>query len=145
MKRLIWVVAAVVVAAVAALVGLGQLAGPPVALSIVAGSENKTLEPLMMDWAKKNNVTLTLTYLGSVDISRELEKGTAGAYDAVWPANSLWIALGDSQKVVKHSESILRSPGRSVRCRLEWSTCQNRCRISRGLPVEHRRSGCSPT
>lgn len=110
MKRWIWVGAAVLLAAVALLVGVGQFAGPQVALSIVAGSENKTLEPLMLDWAKANNVALSMTYLGSVDISRELEKGTGGAYDAVWPANSLWIALGDSQKVVKHAESILRSP-----------------------------------
>ena len=110
MRRLILIVAAVIAGVVALVVGFTQFAGPPVPLSIVAGSENKTLEPLMKDWAKSNGVDLTITYLGSVDISRELEKGPAGAYDAVWPANSLWIALGDTQKVVKHQESILRSP-----------------------------------
>ena len=94
-------------------------------VSIVAGSENKTLEPLMLDWAARNNTNLTITYLGSVDISRELEKGTAGGFDAVWPANSLWIALGDTAKVAKHSESILRSPvvlglKKSIAQKLGW-------------------------
>ncbi len=110
MKRIVLIGAVLVALAVAVLAGIGLMAPPPVALSIVAGSENKTLEPLMKDWAAQNGVTLSVTYLGSVDISRELEKGTAGGYDAVWPANSLWIALGDSQKVVKHAESVLRSP-----------------------------------
>jgi len=110
MKRIL-VIAAVLVAALVIIVGgIRQFAPPPVALSIVAGSENKTLEPLMLDWASRNGVILNITYLGSVDISRELEKGSSGAYDAAWPANSLWIALGDTKKVVKHSESILRSP-----------------------------------
>jgi Ca-activated chloride channel family protein len=130
MKRLVTITVAVVFAAVALLIGLGSLSGPPVPLAIVAGSENKTLEPLMLDWAKKNNVALTVTYLGSVDIARELEKGTAGAYDAVWPAHSLWIALGDTQKVVKHSESILRSPvvlglKKSIAEKLGWTNRQD--------------------
>lgn len=110
MKRFLLVVAAVIVAAVAFVAGVGIFTTPAVTLSVVSGSENNTLAPLMADWADRNNLTLQVTYLGSVDISRELEKGTAGTYDAVWPANSLWIALGDTQKVVKHSESILRSP-----------------------------------
>ena len=110
MKRIALILAALIIGAVALVFGAGMLAPVPVALSIVAGSENKTLEPLMMSWAAQNNTTLTVTYLGSVDISRELEKGTGSAYDAVWPAHSLWIVLGDVQKVTKHSESILRSP-----------------------------------
>lgn len=125
MRRVLLIIAGLVVAALAAFVGIGVLAPAPVPLSIVAGSENKALEPLMKDWASRNGVDLSVTYLGSVDISRELEKGTAGAYDAVWPANSLWIALGDTQKVVKHQESILRSPvvlglKKSIAQKLGW-------------------------
>lgn len=45
---------------------------PAVALSILAGSENQALEPLIQDWAADNNVAISVTYLGSVDISREL-------------------------------------------------------------------------
>jgi Ca-activated chloride channel homolog len=111
MKRLLGVIAVVAIGlAVVFYAGLGSRFTPSTPLSIVAGSENKALEPLMMEWAARSNVALTVSYLGSVDISREISKGEAGAYDAVWPANSLWITLGDTAKVVKHSTSILRSP-----------------------------------
>lgn len=55
-------------------------------------------------------MTVKVTYLGSVDISRELQAGKASPYDAVWPAHSLWIELGDTQNVAAHATSILRSP-----------------------------------
>ncbi len=79
-------------------------------LRIVAGSENQALEPLVQDWAGRNGVAVEMTYLGSVDISRALAAGKASEYDAVWPAHSLWIELGDTQKAVAHATSILRSP-----------------------------------
>lgn len=84
--------------------------GSDVTLKIVSGSENKALEPIIEDWGRKNDVDVQVTYLGSVDISRELAKGTATEFDAVWPAHSLWIELGDTTRVVKHRASILRSP-----------------------------------
>ena len=125
MKRFLFPIAGLIAVVVVAFLSLGLIAAPPVPLAIVAGSENKTLEPLMQDWASRNNVSLTVTYLGSVDISRALEQGKDGPYDAVWPANSLWIALGDTKKVVKHAESILRSPvvlalRKSIATRLGW-------------------------
>ncbi len=125
MRRIGLIVVVALAAAIAAVVGAGFFTAVPVPLSVVAGSENKTLEPLMLDWARSNDVDLSVTYLGSVDIARELEKGKDGAYDAVWPAHSLWIALGDTKKVVKHSESILRSPvvlglKKSVAVKLGW-------------------------
>lgn len=107
MKRIILAVAVVALGAMLFLLGPST---PPTPLSIVAGSENKDLEPMIQEWAGRNNIALSVTYLGSVDISRALEQGRDGAYDAVWPANSLWISLGDSQKVTKHARSILRSP-----------------------------------
>jgi Ca-activated chloride channel family protein len=79
--------------------------------SIVSGSENKGLEPLIQDFAQKHGVMITIKYMGSVDMTLALsEQGTKIANDAVWPANSLWIALADRHKVVKHAESIMRSP-----------------------------------
>ncbi|MGB0749873.1 MAG: substrate-binding domain-containing protein [Magnetospiraceae bacterium] len=77
-------------------------------LVIVSGSENEALEPVIMDWANANKVSIAIKYLGSVDISLALESGKSIPYDAVWPANSLWIELGDSQRVVKHEKSIFR-------------------------------------
>jgi Ca-activated chloride channel family protein len=84
--------------------------GPRVRLEIVSGSENKGLEPVIREFAQKRGVDIEMHYLGSVDIALELEKAEAIPYDAVWPANSLWIALGDRTRIVKHSESIMRSP-----------------------------------
>jgi Ca-activated chloride channel family protein len=91
--------------------------------TLVSGSENQTLEPLIQRFAKDQGVTIKVTYLGSVDIMLELQKGTA--YDAVWPASSLWITLGDTSHAVKNSQSIMRSPvvfgvKRSVAQRLGW-------------------------
>ena len=79
-------------------------------LRVVAGSENQALEPLIQDWAGRNGMTVEISYQGSVEISRALGEGRASTFDAVWPAHSLWIALGDTQKVVRHATSILRSP-----------------------------------
>jgi Ca-activated chloride channel family protein len=97
----------------------------PVDLHIVSGSENKSLEPIIQEFGRREGLHVQITYLGSVDISREIAKGTACAYDAVWPASSLWIALGDRRGVVSHAKSILRSPvvflvKRPVAERLGW-------------------------
>ncbi|MBC8002406.1 MAG: VWA domain-containing protein [Opitutaceae bacterium] len=79
-------------------------------LSIVAGSENKSLEPIVQQLARKNGIDVTITYMGSVEIGQELAKGKQCSFDAVWPASSLWIEVFDADKVVKNSESIMRTP-----------------------------------
>ncbi len=103
----------------------GSMGAPAVQLRIASGSENKSLEPIIQEWAGRNNVQVTVTYLGSVDISREIGKGTDAAFDAVWPAHSIWIELGDSHKVVSQRSSIMRSPivlglRRSIAAQLGW-------------------------
>lgn len=95
---------------VAAFLVFGGSLGSRMPLSIVSGSENRPLEPIIQDWAGSNGVDLTVSYLGSVDISREIGQGTATEFDAVWPAHSLWVELGDRQNVVSNCASILRSP-----------------------------------
>ncbi|KAJ56754.1 hypothetical protein ACMU_07395 [Actibacterium mucosum KCTC 23349] len=127
MKRLIPIVA-VALLAIAVVFGSGiipQQNGLRGNLHIVSGSENKALEPIIAEWGNENGVDVKVTYKGSVDISRILGEGAEGEFDAVWPANSLWIELGDTQKVVKHRESILRSPvvlglRRPIAERLGW-------------------------
>ncbi len=80
-------------------------------LSIISGSENKSLEPLIQSFARREGVRINLTYQGSVDMTLMLsEQGQQIPYDAVWPANSLWLMLGDRHNVIKHAESIMRSP-----------------------------------
>ncbi|MEO0821798.1 MAG: substrate-binding and VWA domain-containing protein [Pseudomonadota bacterium] len=93
--------------------------------TIVSGSENKALEPIIKEWGAGEGLTIEVAYRGSVDIARMLADGADAPYDAVWPANGLWTAMGDKFKVVKFSESILRSPvvlglKRSIAERLGW-------------------------
>ncbi len=49
-------------------------------------------------------------YKGSVDIMSMLKTGEIEEYDAVWPANSIWINIGDENRIVKHTQSIMTSP-----------------------------------
>lgn len=78
-------------------------------LSIVSGSENRSLEPIIQEFAEANGVNIELTYKGSVDMMLEMSDPEF-SFDAVWPANSLWIDLGDEQRRIKHQRSILTSP-----------------------------------
>ncbi len=78
-------------------------------LSVISGSENKTLEPLIEKFERKNNVNVEMHYKGSVDIMMELKTGQL-EYDAVWPANSLWISMGDTHNIIKHEKSIMTTP-----------------------------------
>ena len=78
-------------------------------LHILSGSENKELEGIIAECAQKANVKIEMAYKGSVDIMRELQNGTPD-YDAVWPASSIWISLGDNNHLVKHNEPISLTP-----------------------------------
>lgn len=77
--------------------------------TIISGSENETLAPIIAEYGKKIGVDFVVTYKGSVDIMLELAGGSF-AYDAVWPANGLWVSLGDKTRRVKHLASIMTSP-----------------------------------
>lgn len=78
-------------------------------IKIVSGSENKELTPLFEKFAKDKNINLEITYAGSLDIMRELGNEGTG-YDAVWPASSLWINMGDTLHRVKHTKSTSITP-----------------------------------
>ena len=81
-----------------------------VTINIVSGSENETLEPIIEEFEKKYNVNVKMHYKGSVDIMSMLQSGEIEEYDAVWPANSMWISMGDEDRNVKHTQSIMTSP-----------------------------------
>ena len=87
-----------------------KLKRPAITLSIVSGSENKALESILKQFGHQNNITITMQYMGSVDIAHEIGKGPTSQFDAVWPASSLWLSLGDKQGMIKHAQSIMRSP-----------------------------------
>lgn len=102
-----------------------QTSDPARQLIIISGSENKGLEPIVQRYARQHGLQIDMHYKGSVDIMLELQRGADIVADAVWPANSLWITLGDHDKVVQHIESIMTSPvvfgvRRSVASQLGW-------------------------
>lgn len=112
-------------AAVLALAGLGlsackdesnnRQANVPAASSnmqftIVSGSENEPLKPILDRFAASQGATIKFISKGSVDIMLDLEQGNAIDADAVWPAANMWLALGDKQRVVKYTQSIYRTP-----------------------------------
>ncbi len=74
----------VVLALTVLIMGACQSLGgsPAVTLTIVSGSENTTLEPIIQDWAHSHNYNVQTTYLGSLDIARLLQSGSV-SYDAV--------------------------------------------------------------
>ena len=78
-------------------------------LRILSGSENQELEPILEDFSRESGIRVEMTYQGSLDIMRVLEQDEI-AYDAVWPASSLWLNVGDTGHRVKHGESVSISP-----------------------------------
>jgi len=93
-------------------------------LRLLTGSENRSLEPIFERFEEQENVEIEVSYQGSVDTMLDLQQG-AENYDAVWPASSLWLSLGDTQRVVSQTKSIMRTPvvfalKRPVAERLGW-------------------------
>lgn len=78
-------------------------------LTIVAGSENKVLEPIIEKFAKETKTNIQIDYLGSLDIMNQLQSGQI-KYDAVWPASSIWLTLGDQHRMLKNMETTSISP-----------------------------------
>ncbi|EHR35062.1 substrate-binding domain-containing protein [Helcococcus kunzii] len=78
-------------------------------LKIVSGSENKVLEPIIEDYAKKTGKKIEMDYKGSLDIMRMLQSNEI-KYDAVWPASTIWLTMGDTNRVLKHTETTSITP-----------------------------------
>jgi Ca-activated chloride channel family protein len=76
---------------------------------LLTGTENRSLAPLIETFAKNEGITIKLSYQGSVDTMLDLQEG-ASQYDAVWPASSIWLNLGDTRRVVSQTKSIMRTP-----------------------------------
>lgn len=90
--------------------GCEDVVGPKETLSIVAGSEAKEMEHIIQEFADARGINIEMHYKGSVDIMLQLQDPQF-AYDAVLPANSMWISLGDVDlRRVKEEASIMRSP-----------------------------------
>jgi Ca-activated chloride channel family protein len=77
--------------------------------TIVSGSENQSLEPIVQTFCRQQRVTCHLRYMGSLDIGVAIAENRID-FDAVWPANSIWIDLFDKNRVVRDLAPIMRSP-----------------------------------
>ncbi len=77
---------------------------------IVAGSEQKTFEPLVLDFCRKQHVDCRIDYKGSLDIGLALADAAPPDIDAVWPASSLWLDIYDTHRRVASLKSIASSP-----------------------------------
>ena len=92
-----------------ALSALSACGGPSVEVVIASGSENRTLAPIVQDFCRDRGVACRFDYQGSLDIGLALANDPP-AFDAVWPANAIWIELFDRDKRVRDLTPILRSP-----------------------------------
>ncbi len=87
----------------------GCNSGPALDFVIASGSENRTLEPIVQEFCRARSVTCRFDYQGSLDIGLSVAEG-GGGFDAVWPANAIWIDLFDRGRRVRDLTPIARSP-----------------------------------
>lgn len=84
-----------------------------VTLNIASGSENKEVAAAIQKAVDSSNVAVVLHYMGSLDVMNVLKAGGESdgtAYDAVWPASSIWISMGDTGHIVKDATSTSTTP-----------------------------------
>ena len=80
-----------------------------ITLKIASGSENKEAAEAIQHAVDASNVAVELHYMGSLDIMHLLQNGGED-YDAVWPASSMWISMGDTNHIVKDAQSTSTTP-----------------------------------
>jgi Ca-activated chloride channel homolog len=89
---------------------LGACAAPGPQFTILSGSENDVLEPMVQEFCQSRRATCTVRYQGSLDIALALKPGNDPEADAVWPAASIWIDMFDTARRVKSVKSIAQMP-----------------------------------
>jgi Ca-activated chloride channel homolog len=89
---------------------LGACSGPGPQFTILSGSENDILEPMVQEFCQSRRATCTVKYQGSLDIALALKAGNDPQADAVWPAASIWIDMFDTARRVKSVKSIAQMP-----------------------------------
>lgn len=82
----------------------------PADFTILSGSENESLKPIIKEFADQKGVTIALdTSKGSVDIMLALKQKDI-PYDAVWPASHIWTDLAGTPSRISRAKSIMKSP-----------------------------------
>ncbi len=113
---------------------------PGLSFSILTGSENRILfddpstdEPTLIErFEEAEGVDLVPSFQGSVDTMIDIQEGAIG-YDAVWPASSVWMNLGNGEGVVSQVDSIM---GTAVVFGIKRSKAEELGWIDRPVTVE---------
>jgi Ca-activated chloride channel homolog len=78
--------------------------------TILSGSENEVLAPLVQEFCASRGASCTMRYQGSLDIALSLKPGNDPQADAIWPAASIWVDMFDTARRVKSVKSIAQMP-----------------------------------
>lgn len=78
-------------------------------LSILSFPEHRILEPYIKEFEKENRTAVTIEYLEGADFIRSIQDETLD-FDALWPANDLWIDIAETNISLHHREPIVTSP-----------------------------------
>ena len=89
---------------------LGACSAPGPQFTILSGSENDVLEPMVREFCQSRRADCSVKYQGSLDIALALKAGNDPEADAVWPAASIWIDMFDTARRVKSVKSIAQMP-----------------------------------
>ncbi|WP_218026849.1 vWA domain-containing protein [Nocardia inohanensis] len=80
-------------------------------LNIVAGSEHEAVfQQIVQPWCRDQQLTCTMTKLGSVDQARLLQSGDTPPYDAFWFASSVFQQLGDATHRLTQVQPMFSTP-----------------------------------
>ena len=75
---------------------------------IIASSENKDIEDIIKNYAKKNKKDISIEYAGTLEIMSKLNAGEN--YDAVLTSNSIWLYMLNDSVSVKNAKSTSINP-----------------------------------
>jgi Ca-activated chloride channel homolog len=89
---------------------LGACSAPGPQFTILSGSENDVLEPLVQEFCQSRHASCVVRFQGSLDIALALKAGNDPEADAVWPAASIWIDMFDTARRVKSVKSVAQMP-----------------------------------
>ncbi|MFK0165416.1 substrate-binding domain-containing protein [Rhizobium sp. NPDC090279] len=78
--------------------------------SIVSGSENTVLQPIVEEFCREKKATCSFTYEGTLDIGLALQSEQGVEQDAVWPASGVWVDMFDAKRRVKSLTSVAQMP-----------------------------------
>ncbi|MGV8955464.1 MAG: substrate-binding domain-containing protein [Cypionkella sp.] len=78
--------------------------------SIVSGSENTVIEPIVQEFCAQRGAACSFKYEGSLDIGLALQSSAGVEQDAVWPASSVWVDMFDTSRRVKALTSNAQTP-----------------------------------